>query len=84
MMSNDSRIERIARQLHAWGLNALAASLLENASPLTFLGAQALYFVGPTLTPFAPQDEVTALAQMLEDPAQVQSLVQHLNEESAP
>jgi hypothetical protein len=82
-MMTEERVAGLARRLRAWGLNGLAASLLESGGPLAFLGAQALYFVGPTLAPFAPEDEVTALARLLEDPASVQALAQRL-EEDAP
>jgi hypothetical protein len=81
-MNNDHFAELITR-LRAWGLNGLAATLLESAGPLTFLGAQALYATGPLLTPFVPEDEVTALAHLLEDPNALQSLVERLQQESA-
>ena len=76
----DERITNLARRLHAWGLNGLAATLLESASPLAFLGAQALYFTGPALTPFLPEDEVTALARLLEDPAALRAFARQLTE----
>ena len=80
----ESRVAELARKLRAWGLNGLAASALETAGPLAFLGAQALYFMGPALAPFAPEDEVTALAHLLEDPASVQALAERLHEEPPP
>ena len=76
----EERVANLARRLHAWGLNGLAAALVENAGPLAFLGAQALYFTGPVLTPFLPGDELTALARLLEDPAAVRALAERLTE----
>ena len=78
----DERIAELTNRLRAWGLNGFAASLLESAGPLTFLGAQALYAVGPMLNPLFPEDEVTSLARLLEDPSSIQALADHLNQES--
>ena len=79
----DNRFAELIFRLRAWGLNGFAATLLESAGPLPFLGAQALYAAGPMLTPFVPEDEVTALAHLLEDPDALQSLAERLNQESA-
>jgi len=57
--------------------------MLEAGGPLAFLGAQALYVVGPALAPFAPEDDVLALAQLFEDPASVQALAERLTEEGS-
>jgi hypothetical protein len=77
----DERTANLARRLHALGLNGVAATLLESAGPLAFLGAQALYFTGPVLSPFLPEDDVTALARLLEDPAALQAFAEQLHEE---
>ena len=79
---DSSRFDAMARHLRAWGLSGLAASLLESAGPLAFVGAQALYFAGDTFAPFFDGGEVAALAQLLEDPAQVQRLARRLTEEA--
>ena len=79
---DENRLDAWARRLRAWGLNGLAAALLEPAGPAAFLGAQALYFASPALTPFAPEDEVTALAHWLEDPLAMQTFAHHLAEET--
>lgn len=76
------RVEPLARKLHGLGLGEFAAWLLEAAGPLAFLGAQALYFAGPALSALAPEDEVTALARLLEDPASAQALAHRLSEDS--
>ena len=77
----EDRIAELTNRLRAWGLNGFAASLLESAGPLTFLGAQALYATGPMLNPFFAEDEVTALARLLEDPTALQALADRLNQE---
>ncbi len=76
-----SRFDALTRRLRAWGLNGLAAALLESAGPFALVGAQALYFAGDTLAPFVGGDEVTALARLLEDPAAVRTLAQQLTSE---
>jgi len=79
----EDNVANLARRLQAWGLNGLAAAFLENAGPLAFLGAQALYFSGPALTPFMPDAwgrNVTALARLLEDPAAVRAFAAQLTE----
>lgn len=76
-----SRFDAFARRLRAWGLNGLAASLLESAGPFAFVGAQALYFAGDTFAPFFGGDDVAALARLLEDPAQVRAWARQLSQE---
>ena len=80
-MNNEDRIAEIAHRLRAWGVSELAASVLEASGPLAFLGAQALYFTGATLAPFAREDDVLALAQLFENPASVRLLAERLTEE---
>ena len=72
----------LARKLHIWGVNDLAAVLLESAGPLTFLGAQALYMAAPLLGPLTPENEAMVLAQILEDPVSTQGLIKSLTEAS--
>lgn len=80
-MVMESRISQMTQRLRAWGLSGLTATLLENAGPLAFLSAQALYFTTPALSLIAPEDDVTALARLLEDPQAVQALARELSEE---
>ncbi len=71
---------RLVKALRAWGLDGLAAGLLEGGGPLAFLGAQALYFGAPFLEPFGAEAQAQALAQLLEDPAAVRALASRLVE----
>jgi len=68
----------VVRALRAWGLGGLAAELLENGGPLTFLGAQALYFAAPLVEPFGSGQQWSAWAEALEDPAAVRRLTGQL------
>ena len=72
----------LARKLHQWRLNHLAATLLESCGPLAFLGAQALYMCAPLLGPLTPENEAMSLARILEDPVSTQALVKTLSEAS--
>lgn len=65
---------RWAESLRNYQLHELIASLLEAGSPLALLGAQALYF-GRV---FTVNDQLTALAQMLEEDSEVQAFASFL------
>ena len=71
--------ERLASWLRDSGLGALSAGLLRGFRPLSVAGAQALYL----LTPLLGQGEGAweAFARMLEDPEQVEDLIDLLEEE---
>ncbi len=68
----------LLQALRAWGVAGLAAELLESSGPLTFLGAQALYFTAPVIEPFGSGTRVLAWAELLEDPRAVQALADQL------
>ena len=68
----------VVRALRAWGVGGLAAELLEGAGPLSFLGAQALYFAAPVVEPFGSGNRLAAWAELLEDPHAVQALAGQL------
>jgi hypothetical protein len=79
-MSIEQACLPLVTRLRAWGLDGLAAALLEQAGPAAFLGAQALHFTAPVLGLLMPGDSVTALARLLEDPDAVQALARELEE----
>jgi hypothetical protein len=68
----------VVRALRAWGVGGLAAELLESGGPLTFLGAQALYFAAPVIEPFGSGTRLLAWAELLEDPQAVNDLAGRL------
>jgi hypothetical protein len=68
---------RWAESLRHYQLHELIASLLEAGSPLALLGAQALYF-GRV---FMANDQLTALAEMLEEDSEAQAFASFLLKE---
>ena len=70
---------RWAESLHRYQLHEVAASFLEAGSPLALLGAQALYF-GQGLV---ESEQLTALAQMLEEDREARSFASFLLEDRA-
>jgi hypothetical protein len=74
--ANSKRIVRWLRQL---GLDELAAVLLEAVGPFAFLGAQVAYLVEPLLG--APNNPISDMAQLLEDPNEVSSMIERLRQE---
>jgi hypothetical protein len=76
--SREAAVTGLVHTLRAWGVGGLAAELLESSGPLTFLGAQALFFTSPVLEPFGSGAGVVAWAELLEDPGAVQALAQRL------
>lgn len=81
--SREAAITGLVRALRAWGVAGLAAELLESSGPLTFLGAQALYFTAPAVEPFGSSLRVLAWAELLEDPLAVQALAGRLRGQQA-
>lgn len=71
-----------AENLHRWGVSRLVASILEEAGPLTILGAQAIYLGQPALSGLLPASHLQALADLFEDRAQAKSFVAYLREGS--
>jgi len=66
--------------LHRWGVQDATATLLESLGPLTLLGAQVVYLGQPVLNLVAPNNHLTALANMLEDSAETRAFVTYLKE----
>lgn len=66
-MSAEQALRPLAGRLRAWGLQDLAAALLEHGGPLTFLGAQMLHLATPAAGLWASGDTLAALARVLED-----------------
>ena len=68
--------------LHRYGLENIAAWMLEAAGPLTVIGAQALYIFGPLLRPAFSDVQRDALAGMLEDRDETLAFTAFLREET--
>jgi hypothetical protein len=72
-----------ADQIHRWGLSEVVASFLDAIGPLSFVGAQVLYFGQPFLRPLASEKHLDGIARLLEDPLELNAFVTLLREESA-
>ena len=66
-----------AESLRRFKLDGLASWLLEAGSPLTFLGAQALYISQP----FVSGKQVESIAHMLEEEEETQAFAHYLRGE---
>ena len=68
-----------AETLRRYQLHEIAASFLEAGSPLALLGAQAIYFGGG----FVKSDQLTALAETLEEETEARAFASFLVQEGA-
>lgn len=80
MKSSRDYWTRWAFTLRRFQLHELAASLLEAASPLAVLGAQALYFGQGFL---GDEEQLTALASMLEEDSESRAFASFLTQETS-
>ena len=71
-----------AKNLHRWGMEDGAATLLDAAGPLTMLLAQFVYVSQPLLGRLVSPESIEALADMLEEPSQTKAFVETLREAS--
>lgn len=79
MKSSREFWHRWAESLRQYQLHDLVASFLEAGSPLALLGAQAIYFSGG----FIKSDQLTAVAEMLEDETESHAFASFLIQEGA-
>lgn len=70
---------RWVESLRRYQLHNLVASFLEAGSPLALLGAQAIYFGGG----FLKSDQLTALAETLEEETEARAFASYLVQEDA-
>ncbi len=73
-----------ARFLQRQGLAGVAASLIDVASPLAFVGAQAIYLGQPIFGQPASASSYQALATLLENRTELQEFAAYLREETTP
>lgn len=71
--------QRWAESLRRYQLHDLVASFLEAGSPLALLGAQAIYFSGG----FIKNDQLVALAGLLEDQNETRAFAAYLDQGGA-
>lgn len=77
MGENHSLIQRLVASMRRQGLSDFAALLVEAGQPLAPLGAQLSYLVEPLLG--GPNGPLREVGQLLEDPKQLEQLVQQLH-----
>ena len=71
-------VARLANWIAHQGLATPAVFLLETNKPFGFLGGQALWMLQPLLGPILGHDRIAAFAQLLEDPASIDRLLECL------
>ena len=71
--------QRWAESLRRYQLHDLVASFLEAGSPLALLGAQAIYFGEG----FVKNDQLSALASLLEDETETRAFAAFLSRDGA-
>ena len=76
----DLLIDRLAQKVSRWGLTAPAILFLEANKPFSFIGSQALLFFQPLLGFLLGDEVVGGYAQLFEDPANVERLLQLLEQ----
>lgn len=77
MKSSREFWSRWAETLRKYQMQNLVASFLDGASPLALVGAQVIYFGEG----FVRNDQLTALATMLEDEKEAQAFASYLTQQ---
>ena len=67
--------------LHKWGMQEVAATLLEATGPLNFVGAQAVYLSQPLLKTILPEDQINAFADLLDNPEETKAFTKFIREQ---
>lgn len=80
-MNSDQHIWRSwVKSIHRWGVQDLVAVLLDAAGPFTMLGAQIVYIGQPAFKQLFPEQQIIALAELLEDTSYTREFVSMLRE----
>lgn len=80
MESNQENLLGLVRYLKKRNLHRPAAAMLEAINPINFLLAQLIYVGQPLLSGIFSTDEMSSLAEMLEDSNKSSALVDLLRE----
>ncbi len=67
--------------LRRWGLDEVAAALLDGAGPVSMILAQFLYAGQPVLHQLIPSERLQALTSLIEDQEESHSFAAYLREE---
>ena len=76
----DLLIEKLAQKVSRWGLTAPAILFLEANKPFSFIGSQILLFFQPLLGFMFGDEVIGGYAQLFEDQANVEQLLQLLEQ----
>lgn len=79
--SDDAFLRTVAESISRRGLGSLALATLEAGRPLAFLGGQLLWLTQPALCLLWSRNEVSRLAQLLEQAEAVDTLIGYLQSE---
>lgn len=75
-------IETLANRIRQYRLQLPASILLEAGQPITFLGAQFIWLMQPTLSLFIHKRKISQLAHILEEPQAIEQLLLLLKADS--
>jgi hypothetical protein len=75
--------QKWAAGLQHWGLQDYIATVLEITEPLNILGAQVVYLGQPFLNQVISADQVTALADLLENPTEARAFSEFIRQHPA-
>jgi hypothetical protein len=81
--NRDLFLDQITTSLKQRGLHTVALTLLEAGQPLVFVGGQLLWLAQPALGLFWPTERLGQIAQLMEDPAALHSLMHRLGTDEA-
>ena len=73
-------INRIAQKIYDSGFVTAAIFTLEMVKPLALLGSHTMIFFGPIISAFINADGYYRAAELFEEPANVERLIQRLEE----
>lgn len=76
-----ARLRRWAEDLRAWRLVGVVDALLDSVGPLGVIGAQAMWTAQPILRRWLPDDEIAALAHLMDAPEGIAWLREQLSSE---
>lgn len=81
--SEEHILEYWATRLRHWGLNEIAAALLEATGALNLIGAQLVYLGQPMMRGIVPNEHLETLAGVLENEHKTHTFVNLLREVQA-
>jgi hypothetical protein len=81
MVNGGSLWEKWALSLHRWGLDRMAAFLLEAGGPITVLAAQVVYLMQPFFRSSFTENQLGAIINLFEDQQAGRNFAAYLREE---